>query len=49
MKTWEISGKDLPTLLILAASFDDALSVARKVNPNYTTGRVAEYDLRDIW
>ncbi len=49
MKTWEISGKNLPILLILASCFDDALEVARKVNPNYNTGRVAEFDLQEIW
>ena len=39
---WIISGYNLPTLEIVADSFDDALKEARKINENYNTGQVKE-------
>ena len=41
-KTWLISGSDLPTLEIVADSFDAALAEARKVYASYNTGQVKE-------
>ena len=37
---WIIKGKDLPTLEIIADSFDEALEIARKENKNYVSGQV---------
>ena len=37
---WIIKGKDLPTLEIIADSFDEALEKARKVNQGYISGQV---------
>ena len=39
---WIIKGKDLPTLEIIADSFDQALEIARKDNKNYVSGQVKE-------
>ena len=39
---WIIKGKDLPTLEIIANSFDEALSIARKDNQDYVSGQVKE-------
>ena len=39
---WIIKGKDLPTLEIVADSFDEALANARKDNQNYVSGQVKE-------
>ena len=39
---WIIKGKDLPTLEIIANSFDEALEIARKDNKNYVSGQVKE-------
>ena len=39
---WLIGGKDLPTLEIIADSYDEALAIARKVNRDYVGGRVKE-------
>ena len=39
---WIIKGKNLPTLEIIADSFDEALSIARKDNHNYVSGQVKE-------
>ena len=39
---WIIKGKDLPTLEIIADSFDEALAIARKDNQNYVSGQVKE-------
>ena len=39
---WIIEGKDLPTLEIIADSYDEALSIARKENQNYVGGQVKE-------
>lgn len=39
---WIIKGKDLPMLEIIADSFDEALSIARKNNQNYVSGQVKE-------
>ena len=39
---WIIKGKDLPTLEIIADSFDKALEIARKDNKNYVSGQVKE-------
>lgn len=41
-KTWLISGSDLPTLEIVADSFDAALAEARKIDARYNTGQVKE-------
>ena len=37
---WIIKGKDLPTLEIIADSFDEALAIARKDNQDYVSGQV---------
>ena len=42
MMIWIIKGKDLPTLEIIADSFDKALEIARKDNKNYVYGQVKE-------
>ena len=39
---WIISGIDLPTLEIIADSFDEALAIARKNNKDYDCGQVKE-------
>ena len=39
---WIIKGKDLPTLEIIADSFDEALAIARKDNQDYVSGQVKE-------
>lgn len=39
---WKVSGKDLKTLYIRAACLDDALSEARRKNPNYDTCQVED-------
>ena len=39
---WIIEGKDIPTLEIIADSYDEALAIARKVNKNYVGGQVKE-------
>ena len=39
---WIIKGRDLPTLEIIADSFDKALEIARKDNKNYVSGQVKE-------
>ena len=44
MLTWEISGGNLPTIRIRAASFDEALAEARTRRKGYCRGRVAEDD-----
>ena len=40
--TWRITGRDLPPLRIPAASFDEALAEARKLDRNYCTGQIVE-------
>ena len=40
MKEWFITGADLCGIIVKAESFDDALAQARKINSNYTIGRV---------
>ena len=40
---WIIKGKRLPTLEIIANSFDEALKIARKYNQNYVSGQVKIY------
>lgn len=42
MLTWEITGPNLPTLRIIARSFDDALAKARLRDRNYCGGYVVE-------
>lgn len=37
---WKIDGIGLPKLFINADSFDEALEIARKTDPNYTGGQV---------
>ena len=39
---WIIKGKDLPTLEIIADSFDEALAIARKDNQDYVSGQVKD-------
>ena len=39
---WIIKGKNLPTLEIIADSFDEALAIARKDNQDYVSGQVKE-------
>ena len=39
---WIIKGKDLPTLEIIADSFDKALTIARKDSRDYVSGQVKE-------
>ena len=41
MKIWYIWGTALEPLEVKAQSFDDALEVARKINPKYDTGKKA--------
>ena len=38
---WEITGINLPPLLIPANSFDDALKAARLIDNNYSGGRIS--------
>lgn len=40
--TWLVSGTGLPTLEIVANSFDDAVAQARKIDARYNTGQVKE-------
>ena len=40
--TWKISGIGLPILFIPAASFDEALAEARKLDRNYCIGQIVE-------
>ena len=40
MKIWYIWGTALEPLEVKAQSFDDALEVARKINPKYDTGKL---------
>ena len=40
MKIWYIWGTGLERLEIKANSFDDALKIARQINPNYNTGQL---------
>ena len=40
MKLWYIWGTNLERLEIKANSFDEALKVARQINPNYNTGQL---------
>lgn len=42
MHMWEITGINLPPIIVKADSFDDALKQARKINYNYNGGRVIE-------
>lgn len=41
---WEISGssnlKKLSTVFVEAKSFDEAIKIAREINPDYCSGRV---------
>lgn len=41
---WYIWGdeKDCPKIEIEADSFDEAIKIARKINPNYNAGQVKE-------
>ena len=43
MKLWYIWGLHLPVLLIEADTFDKALEEARKINPNYNTGQLRDF------
>lgn len=42
MYTWEITGINLPAIIVKAESFDDALKQARRIDYNYTSGRIIE-------
>lgn len=42
MHAWEIFGIDLPSIIVEAESFDDALKQARRIDDNYCAGRVIE-------
>lgn len=42
MHTWEITGINLPPIIVEAESFDDALKQARRIEDNYCGGRVIE-------
>ena len=42
MHKWEIAGINLPAIIIIAESFDDALKIAREINYNYDEGRVID-------
>ena len=42
MHTWEITGINLPAIIVKAGSFDDALKQAREINYNYTGGKVID-------
>ena len=42
MKIWKIWGIKLPTLEIVADSFDVAIKEARKVHKGYNTGQLIE-------
>lgn len=37
---WLITGENCKDFIVDAESFDEALSIARSVNKNYTTGQV---------
>ena len=47
VRTWKISGGELPTLYINARSFDRALEIARRYDPGYNTGQVNEEFKKD--
>ena len=36
---WRIFGQSLKDLIVTANSFDEALAIARKCNPNYNGGQ----------
>jgi hypothetical protein len=42
MFRWKIGGTHLKDLFIIAESFDNALTEARKINNNYCSGQVVE-------
>ena len=42
MHKWEITGINLPTIIIIADSFDDALKISREIDYNYNSGRVID-------
>ena len=42
MHKWEIFGINLPTIIIIAGSFDEALKIAREIDYNYDGGRVID-------
>lgn len=44
MKKWWIEGHNLVSIIIDAESFDEAISIARKVNKGYAGGSVIEID-----
>ena len=43
LKLWYIWGLFLPVLLIEANTFDEALEEARRINPNYNTGQLRDF------
>lgn len=43
-KRWKITGNDLPPFYLYADSFDEALRLARIINPDYNTGQIVEED-----
>ena len=36
---WKITGQGLKDLIIISDSFDEAIAIARKINPNYNGGQ----------
>ena len=46
MNIWLIWGSELQKLEIEAVSFDEAIKMARKINPNYNTGQLKQWIMR---
>ena len=44
MSIWKVWGTNLSELLIKADSFDNALDIARKVDPRYSMGQIYKHD-----
>ena len=42
MRTWEITGINLPPIIVKAGSFDDALKQARIIDYNYSGGKIID-------
>ena len=48
MKTWYISGSNLPRLEIVSNSMDNALAKARQIDENYDTCQLKDIKLMDL-
>lgn len=42
MYTWEIIGINLPSIIVIADCFDEALKYARSIDDNYSGGHVVD-------